>query len=172
LILIRFSKELSNLLRDLGADFIEDLQEIYEDKTILYNIKSAVTFVEFKKFLKAQKQTQLLSNISVPSDFNNNIDKKATEAFNTVIDKTVEDQTTISEMEKKIVDAEKKLAEVTKTFESKTKLEELEAKLKKIEEATIEKTRLKHEFKEKETEIAKRLESTKRRKKSIAGNVI
>jgi hypothetical protein len=141
-------------LRELGAVIVEDLGEIYEDQEILSNLKTAITPVEFGKFLKAIKQTKLLSNKNI------------------LINQTSEEETSILDMEKKIFDAEKRITEATKTFESKTKLKELEMKLKKVEETAIAKTKRKHEINEKEDKITKRLESTKRRKKIIAGNIL
>jgi hypothetical protein len=158
------------------------------DSELLLTVKSKITAIEYKKFLKASKMTQILiaKGIKLPTEtvlpppsassmhIDSNIKPIKPPSPPTMSTTEVKH----ADMEKKIHDAKKKLEALDKTDTSKTtgstrttdaKYKSMEEELRRLELETMEKTKIKDEKDKKKDLMRGRIDATKQRKKVIAG---
>ena len=58
-----------NYLKELGVEIIKDLEDVYSDADILNELKTKVSSIEFKRFLRAASRTTILNHVVVPPPY-------------------------------------------------------------------------------------------------------
>jgi hypothetical protein len=54
---LRRLHQLEDVLEELGAEVVQDLEDVYSDDHILLDIRSKVAAIPYKRFLKAEART-------------------------------------------------------------------------------------------------------------------
>jgi hypothetical protein len=66
---VRLSAQLVEHLRYEGAEILRDLEDVYSDADMLNALKTKVSPIEFKRFIRAASKTTILDHVVVPAPF-------------------------------------------------------------------------------------------------------
>ena len=159
-------------LKDEGVEILRDLQDVYSDAEMLNALKTKVSAIEFKRFIRAASKTSILNHVVVPAPFGMSLETTATSFWSpppkppAIMPPTPP----MPSIAAKLDEEERKLLEELEALK-KSKLSETAVRIQKLKEEkerleSIEKTAHAARKEEERAGLAE-LEKTKQRKSLI-----
>lgn len=161
-------------LRDEGVEILKDLEDLYSDVEMLNTLKTKVSPIEFRRFLRAASRTKILNHVVVPAPFGLSSEISTGHGHGSPLPKPpavlLPPPPPIPSTATKLAEEERKLMEELEALK-KSKLSETAVRIQKLKEEkerleSIEKTA--HTArKDEERARSAELEKTKQRKSLI-----